>query len=79
MNSALSRVEGVLGVLSICGRNCGGTIQVSVGETDLLLRCEGKVGIHLDSKQGNHPHFKTKWGTWGFFRLWQENRGSSRF
>ena len=27
----------------------------SIGETDLLLRCEGKVGIPLESKQGNLP------------------------
>ena len=32
-----------------------GSSQVSIGEKCLLLRCEGKVGIPLESKQGNWP------------------------
>ena len=75
---SLSQVDWELGVVSICGRKPRVPLEFQY-VTALPLRCEGKVGIHLDSKQGNHPHFKTKWGTWGFFRLWQENRGSSRF
>ena len=30
-----------------------GSSHVAIGETGLLVRCKGKVGIHLESKQGN--------------------------
>ena len=66
-NPALSLVEGDLGVLWICGRNCEGTIQVSIGETDLLLRFDGKIGIPLKSKQENRPSSQDEVGNMGFF------------
>ena len=42
-----------------------GSSQVSVSETSLLLRCEGKVGIPLELKQGSRPLFEMKWETRG--------------
>ena len=43
-----------------------GSSQVSIGETGLLLRCEGKVWIPLESKQGNQPSPRNKGGNAGF-------------
>ena len=39
-----------------------GSSQVSLGETGLFLRCEGKVWIPLESKQGNQPSPRNKVG-----------------
>lgn len=42
-----------------------GSSRVLVSETSLLLRCEGKVSIPLELKQGSRPLFEIKWETRG--------------
>ena len=41
--------------------------RVSIGETDLLLRFDGKIGIPLKSKQENRPSSQDEVGNMGFF------------
>ena len=65
-NQAISRVERELGVLSNCVRN-GKVLHEFQGETGLLLRCEGKVGISLGSKQGNQTSARDEVGNTGLF------------
>ena len=42
-----------------------GFLSHSIGETDLLLRIQGKVGIPLRSKQGNRPSSRDEVGNMG--------------
>ena len=67
-NQALSQVERELAVLSICSRNWGSS-QVSIGDRGLLLRCKGNTGILLETKQGNWPTSRMRWGTRGSSRV----------
>ena len=41
--------------------------RVSIGETGLLSRCPGKVGIPLESRQGNRPLSPDEVGNTGPF------------
>ena len=45
------------------------------GETGLLLRCEGKVGISLGSKRGIRPQLEIRWVTQGSSRVVASNSG----
>ena len=47
-------------------------------ETGLLLRCDGKVGIPFQTKQGNCPHVEIRRGEGAQIMLCQEIRCSSR-
>ena len=47
-------------------------------ETGLLLRCDGKVGIPFQTKQGNCPHVEIRRGEGAQIMLCQETRCSSR-
>ena len=63
---ALSRVDGDIGVLA----NGGMTPRIPLefqGETGLLLRCDGNVGIPLQMKQGNGPSPREEEGKMGLF------------
>ena len=66
-NQDLARTEGDLSILSTCGRIFHGSSQVTIGETGFILRCEGKVGIPLESEQGNRPSTRDEVGNMEFF------------
>ena len=51
-NQAVSCVDGDIGVFSTCDTTSEVPLEFQ-GETGLLLRCEGNVGIPLQMKQGN--------------------------
>ena len=50
-NKALCRVDGDIGVFSNCGTTPGVLLEFQ-GETGLLVRCDGNVGIPLQMKSG---------------------------
>ena len=51
-NQALSRVDGEIGVFGIVARPTRFPFKCQC-ETSLLLRCDGKVSIPFQTKQGN--------------------------
>ena len=51
-NQALSRVDGEIGVFGIVARPMRFPFKCQC-ETGLLLRCDGKVSIPFQTKQGN--------------------------
>ena len=53
-HEALSPVEGDIGVFANGSPTPGVPLEFQ-GENGLLLRCRGKVGIPLQTKQGNGP------------------------
>ena len=55
-----------IGVFSNCGSTPGVPLAFQ-GETGLLLRCNGKVGIPLQTKQGNGPSSRDEEGKTGLF------------
>ena len=52
-----------------------GTYRVKIHETGLLLRCEGKVGIPLQLKQGSQPLSRDEMGNTGILLSFGENSG----
>ena len=65
-NQALSRMDGDIGVFSNCGTTPGVPLEFQV-ETSLLLRCEGNVGIPLQTQQGHGPPSRDEEGKTGLF------------
>ena len=53
-HEALSQVDRIFGVFSDGGPTLGIPLEFQ-GENSLLLRCGGKVGTPLQTKQGNGP------------------------
>ena len=53
-NQVFSRVEGERCPFNLWNETRGYSL-VSIGEIGLSLRCEGKVEIPLEMKQGNRP------------------------
>ena len=53
-NQALSRVDGEIGAFGIVAQPTRFPVECQC-ETGLLLRCDGKVGIPFQTKQGNRP------------------------
>ena len=51
------------------------TYRVKISETGLLLRCEGKVGIPLPSKQGSQLLSRDQMGNTGLLPSCGENSG----
>ena len=49
-------MDGDIGVFSNGGMTPGVPLQFQ-GETSLLLKCDGNIGIPLQMKQGNGPLF----------------------
>ena len=60
-NEALSRVDGDIGVFSNSGMTPGVLLEFQ-GETGLLLRCDGNIGIPLQTKQGIGPSSRDEEG-----------------
>ena len=52
-----------------------GTYRVKIRETGLLLRCEGKVGIPLQLKQGSQPLSRDEMGNRGLLLSCGKNSG----
>ena len=65
-NEALSRVHGDIRVFSNGGTNPGVRLEFK-GETGLLLRCDGNIGIPLQTKQGNGTSSLDEEGKPGLF------------
>ena len=61
------------------GGMANGEVLEFQGETDLLSRCDGNVGIPLQMKQDNRPSSRVEEGENGpLLELWCETRYSSR-
>ena len=65
-NEAFSLVDGDMGVFSN-GSTTPGVLLEFQGETSLLLRCEGIIGIPLQTKQGVGPSPRDEEGKPGLF------------
>ena len=63
---ALSPVEEDIGIFSNSGTIPGLPLEFQ-GETGLLLRCEGNIGIPLQMKQGIGPSSRDEGGKPGLF------------
>ena len=63
--------------LSECGTTHEASSRVS-SESSLLLRCDGKVGIPFQTKQGKRPSGRDQWGERTQIKLDQETCCSSR-